>query len=182
MGSGAQANEEIQMSRTNFFNVGGAGFNFSRRGSRGFTLIEILIVVIILGILAAIVIPKFAGATTTSRKISVKGELRTIRGAIQLYRVEHADNLPDLVGTNWDALLLYSDIHGTTAAVPDLTVNPPVNCGPYLKEAPYNPLSDSRVIDTAAAAGVGWVYDATTGTIVATADATGTIFDEHAPD
>jgi general secretion pathway protein G len=170
------------MSRTNFFDVGGAGFNVSRRRSRGFTLIEILIVVIILGILAAIVIPKFAGATTTSRKISVKGELRQIRGAIQLYRVEHRDTLPDLVGTNWDIMLLYSDIYGNTAAAADLTVNPPINCGPYLKDAPYNPLSDSRVIDTAAGAGVGWVYDPANGTIVATADSTGTIFDEHAPD
>src|SRR5262249_49669271 len=152
----------------------------NRGAARAFTLIEILIVVIILGILAAIVIPKFAGATTTSRKISLKGELRQIRGAIQLYRVEHRDNTPDLVGTNWDAILLYSDAYGNTAATPDLTVNPPVNCGPYLKDPPYNPLADSRIIDTVAGAGVGWVYDASNGTIVATSDSAGTIFDEHA--
>jgi len=170
------------MSRTNFITVGGAWSTTSRRRSRGFTLIEILIVVIIIGILAAIVIPKFAGATTTSRKVSLKGELRQIRGAIQLYRVEHRDTSPDLVGTNWDIFLLYSDTYGNTAAAPDLTVNPPVNCGPYLKDAPYNPLADSRVIDTVAGAGVGWVYDPSTGAIVATSDSVGTLFDEHAPD
>jgi general secretion pathway protein G len=170
------------MQYTNFSTVGGAAAKQVRRVSAAFTLIEILIVVIILGILAAIVIPKFAGATTTSRKISLKGELRQIRGAIQLYRVEHRDTTPDLVGTNWDAVLLYTDTYGNTAAAPDLTVNPPVNCGPYLKDAPYNPLADSRIIDAAAGAGVGWVYDAATGTIQATSDSAGTIFDEHAPD
>jgi general secretion pathway protein G len=151
-------------------------------GRNGFTLIEILIVVIVLGILAAIVVPKFAGATTTSRKLSLKGELRMIRGAIQLYRVEHRDQLPDLVGTNWDAILQYSDIHGNLNATQDLTVTPPVNCGPYLKDAPYNPLAQSTVIDTAPAAGVGWVYDFATGQLLATADPDGNLFDETALD
>jgi prepilin-type N-terminal cleavage/methylation domain-containing protein len=167
------------MRRTNFTPSGG---NRGAQRPRAFTLIEILIVVIILGILAAITIPQFAGATTTSRKVSLRGELRTIRGAIQLYRVEHRDQLPDLVGTNWDAIVQYSDINGTIAAAPDLAVNPPIDRGPYLKEIPFNPLADSRVIDSAAGAGVGWVYDQSTGTIVATEDGIGTLFDEHAPD
>jgi len=171
------------MSRMHFSNVAGSWLPRSRRGrSDAFTLIEILIVVIILGILAAIVIPKFAGATTTSRKVSLRSELRTIRGAIQLYRVEHRDTVPDLVGTNWDAITTYSDINGNIAAAPDLTTIPPINCGPYLKEAPYNPLADSRTIDSAAAAGVGWVYDSSTGVLQATEDVVGTIFDETAPD
>jgi general secretion pathway protein G len=169
------------MSRRNTPSADRASLPRSDR-SRAFTLIEILIVVIILGILAAIVVPKFAGATTTSRKLSLKGELRMIRGAIQLYRVEHRDQLPDLVGTNWDAILQYSDIDGMTAAAPDLTVHPPVNCGPYLKDAPYNPLAESRVIDSVAGAGVGWVYDQSTGILLATQDSIGTIFDETAID
>lgn len=58
------------------------------RGSRtAFTLVEILIVVVILGILAAIVVPAFAGATEESRRAAFVAELRVWVDAAELYRV-----------------------------------------------------------------------------------------------
>ncbi len=61
-----------------------------RKGvSRGFTLIEILIVVVILGILAAIVIPQFSSASQEAAISSVRSQLQTLRSQVELYRVQN---------------------------------------------------------------------------------------------
>src|SRR5688500_19436301 len=69
------------------------------RGNRktGFTLVEILIVVIILGILATIVIPQFTNASTEARWSSTASLLQTSRSQIELFKLQHSDALPDLV-------------------------------------------------------------------------------------
>jgi len=53
--------------------------------SKGFTLIELMIVVAIIGILAAVAIPKFADLVTKSKEASIKGSLGAIRSAISIY-------------------------------------------------------------------------------------------------
>src|SRR5438046_10568871 len=58
---------------------------------KGFTLVEILIVVIILGILAAIVIPQFTSASQDARKNSLVSQLQTIKGQLELARLQHLD-------------------------------------------------------------------------------------------
>jgi len=69
-----------------------------RRNTRkGFTLVEILIVVIILGILAAIVIPQFTNASQNARESSLQSILQTLRSQIELYKLQHGDTLPNLV-------------------------------------------------------------------------------------
>ena len=62
--------------------------------SRGFTLVEILIVVVILGVLAAIVIPQFSQATSEAHLNTLLGNLQTFRSQIELYKVQHYDLLP----------------------------------------------------------------------------------------
>ena len=66
-------------------------------GVKGFTLVEILIVVVILGILAAIVIPRFSQASSEARLNTLLGNLQTVRSQIQLYKVQHEDLLPGQV-------------------------------------------------------------------------------------
>src|ERR1035438_4043914 len=75
-----------------------------RSSARGFTLVEILIVVIILGILAAIVIPQFTNASTDARNNSIASTLQTTRSQIELFKIQHSDTAPSL-GTNWAIML-----------------------------------------------------------------------------
>jgi general secretion pathway protein G len=144
------------------------------RNIGGFTLVEILIVVAILGIMAAMVIPQFASAQDDSRKANLKNQLQTVRAAVQLYRVQHRDTAPLLVTSNWAAFT------GKTDTLGNVTVNPN-DWGPYLKNEPVNPLVGSSTIAAAAAPGVAWVYDESDGTIFAIADDLGTPFDETLP-
>src|ERR1700753_1464663 len=74
---------------------------------RGFTLVEILIVVIILGILAAIVIPQFTNASNDARNNSVASTLQTARSQIELFKIQHGDT-PPATAVMWSIMLTKS--------------------------------------------------------------------------
>jgi len=152
-----------------------------KNATRGFTLVEILIVVIILGILAAIVIPQFTNASTDARRNSTSSLLQTLRSQLELYKLQHGDTKPNIVGNTaaaWDPLTKTSTYAGTTF-------------GPYMQQIPKNPLNgQSGVINgdgTAAPTGAttGFVYDyaagAGTGKIWATGTVTTAYFNEANP-
>jgi general secretion pathway protein G len=128
----------------------------------GFTLVEILIVVVILGILAAIVVPQFASATQSSQTSSMESSLRTIRAQLEFYYAQHNSQYPTLAQINneWNVLTLRTDIDGDTGTTDGVHV-----FGPYIKQMPSNPFENSRDVAAAPAAGVGWVYNATTGRV-----------------
>lgn len=69
----------------------------SRRtpATRAFTLVEILIVVVILGILAAIVVPQFTGATEETRRSAFVTELKVFTDAAEYYRAREGSHVPD---------------------------------------------------------------------------------------
>ncbi len=136
----------------------------SRRVRQGFTLIEILIVVVILGILAAIVIPQFTDAAGEASRSNLQSQLQTIRSQIELYNVQNPatpyDITTGMVGF-WDPLIQNN----------------------YLQTTPKNPLQNgSTSVAGAPAAGVGWVWnEATAGDTwtlnLYSVDATGAWFD-----
>ena len=66
----------------------------NRQNRNGFTLIEILIVVIILGILAAIVIPQFTNASKEAKSSSLVTMVQSLRSQIALFKLQHNDYLP----------------------------------------------------------------------------------------
>lgn len=140
--------------------------------NQGFTLVEILIVVVILGILAAIVIPQFTDASTQSKVSSSLTSLQTLRSQIQLYKIQHNDNPPSLA-TFVAQMETFSDVAGTTAAAKNTATG--IIYGPYVQDVPTNPWSDSATLAAADAADVGWVYNETTGDVylaIAELDAT----------
>jgi general secretion pathway protein G len=161
---------------------------YSTRKS-GFTLVEILIVVIILGILAAIVIPQFTNASQDARKNSLTSQLQTIRSQLELAKLQHRDNpSPKLVAggaTAWDELTVKTD--DTYLAAGEF--------GPYLNAAPANPLNGNTKVEKntdaaeptfggtgGADATVGWVYHEPTGKIFATTKSGTKIYNEATGD
>ncbi|MBX3323025.1 MAG: prepilin-type N-terminal cleavage/methylation domain-containing protein [Phycisphaeraceae bacterium] len=122
---------------------------------RAFTLVEILIVVVILGVLAAVVVPQFGSAVQDASIGTTTSELHKIRRALEVYMVQNANLLP-------------------TVAEGDGTWGPLVTGSGYLKGPPLNPYvggSNAGVIvfrnapDNAYQTTYGWVYDNATGRI-----------------
>jgi general secretion pathway protein G len=144
--------------------------NHSRKS--GFTLVEILIVVIILGILAAIIIPQFTNASTTARANSTVAQLQTLRSQIQLFKLQHNDALPSLVADQWAPLLSTTNVTGTVDS------SSAGIYGPYLQTTPANPLNNYSEVAAAAGPSIGWVYTLTTGQIQATNQTSTLIFNE----
>lgn len=57
---------------------------------RGFTLIEIMVVVVIMGILAALVVPRLMGRTDEARVLAARQDIATIMQALKLYRLDNS--------------------------------------------------------------------------------------------
>ena len=136
------------------------------RSRKGFTLVEILIVVIILGILAAIVVPQFSEASADAKLSNLTTNLQSIRAQLELYRLHHNGVYPPAAVN--DALTKKT----TSAGV--LDVNGAY--GPYMQQFPANPFVDlaADAVKTDGLAGSGWNYVPASGSFTAaTADHTG---------
>ena len=140
------------------------------RKNTGFTLVEILIVVIILGILAAIVIPQFTEASNDARVSAMVSDLQTVRSQIELYKVQHLERYPDRDKDNAaDASVDNFKNRLLTKTKDTGEFDVAGNYGPYLQKFPENPyvadgLKDGLVIAAAVVPGddsTGWYWNTT---------------------
>ncbi len=147
--------------------------------NQGFTLVEILIVVIILGILAAIVIPQFSSASNDARLSALANDLQTLRSQLEVYKIQHLDHYPNVQsadsGVTWAAstanfvarMTGKTDKYGQTSGT---------TFGPYMQNFStnaFNGLKTVRVDGAAAGAGTdGWRFDSATSRLAPDDNAT----------
>ena len=168
--------------------------NISRQA--GFTLVELLIVVVILAILAGILVPQFSSATDDAKMSSLDSSLSNIRSAVEFYYQQHG-HYPGAVlsaggacasgpggtpGTGsadsetafLNHLSLYTNINGVGCTKSDSAFK----YGPYMKKStmPNNPFTNSSTVlmSTVGALDMvsvvtngGWKYDTGTGQFIA---------------
>ncbi len=127
------------------------------RFAAGFTLVEILIVVVILGILAAIVVPQFTSAAAESRDSSVRMSLYRMRQQLEIYKEHHDGEYPTLAG-------FIAQMTGRTNVSGEPVESGTAGAfGPYVREIPVNPNTGGRVVSDAEVGGSDWYYDEDTG-------------------
>jgi len=129
----------------------------------GFTLVEVLIVVVIMAILAATVIPQFSDSTKEAKANTAKFNVHTIRQQIEMYKTHHDGKVPT-------ATLV--ELTSKTNAAGTVGTGPTHVYGPYIPEVPVNPFTGSATIRAAAtnpptaasgATDAGWLYHAASG-------------------
>jgi prepilin-type N-terminal cleavage/methylation domain-containing protein len=161
----------------------------------GFTLIEILIVIIVLGILAMIIIPQITVSTEDAKVSTLKSNLSMLRNAIEIYYHQHDNVYPGAKsitgGTPADAaaaataflqqLTQYTESDGTVSA----SKTDDAKYGPYLKSAtlPENPFNNLKTVlcDIATAditsktadSTTAWKFYTITGVLIANDGGTG---------
>jgi prepilin-type N-terminal cleavage/methylation domain-containing protein len=143
----------------------------SRR--QGFSLIELVIVVVIIGIIAAIAIPRMSRGTAAAGDSALAGNLSVLRNAIELYTTEHGGTLPTGTGAQIaDKLTKYTNDAGTTSD----TKSASYPYGPYLRKIPPVPvgtLKSNASVNSLIVPGTtiettptgGWLYDTATGNL-----------------
>lgn len=146
------------------------------RSTSGFSLVELVIVIVIIGVLAAIAIPRFSRASEGASLSAVKGDLAVLRNSLEMYSAEHANSYPALA-TFTAQMTTYSDSTGAnTAASYNATTHP---YGPYLRSVPVMKYGGANSAVLQAQTGTpsaqadatgGWLYEVATGSIWANDD------------
>ena len=122
---------------------------------RAFTLTELIIIVAILGIIAALAMPKFQSSTREAKEAAAKDNLRILRQAVKLYAAQHNDVPPGYLNND------LTTEPKSAYALAQLTMKTNIrgqyenqnadDCiyGPYLPEIPVNPLTGTSEMWTA---------------------------------
>jgi general secretion pathway protein G len=126
---------------------------------KGFTLVELLVVIVVLAVLAAIVLPKFMNSSKRSKESALKSDLKLVRNAVSLFQADtgaYPKALTDLTATAAPA-------KGLDSAGADATITATDWHGPYLQDLPKDPIDGTDLVYTITSPGVGKVASDTTG-------------------
>jgi len=130
--------------------------NIAKKGTAGFTLVELVVVIIVLGILAAVAVPKFVDFTADAKDSALKGSLGGVRSAISSFYAYSAT--PSGGGEVAYPTLAELTTPGTVMAqgIPD---------NPYSTSATKNAVVAGTTKGTPVTSGTtgGWCYKASTG-------------------
>jgi len=127
------------------------------RKAAGFTLVELLVVIVVLAVLAAIVLPKFMDSGQRSKEAALKSDLKLLRNAVTLYKTDtglYPTSLADLAAATAPA----QGNNGTA----DVALTAANWHGPYLQAVATDPVS-----------GNAFTYTKTAGTVVSSAAGNG---------
>lgn len=147
---------------------------------RGFSLVELVIVMVILGVLAAIAIPRISFGSRNAEDATLRSSLQAMRNGIDWYYSEHGNTFP--VAGSQDGVLfvnqmtLYSRADGMTSAHSDTTFP----YGPYIRgkfsklpvgrnagKDKVHVVNNVNPLTAVPAEDAGWVYNSITGQIIA---------------
>jgi general secretion pathway protein G len=141
---------------------------FDHRRPKGFTLVEILIVVVIMAILAGTVISLLENTADDAKSSSLKHSMSVVQSQLELYRMDHLSQYPTIQNNALPQLINATNAKGDIG-----TAGSAYPYGPYLIEAPRNPYDGNTRVTAVSKPGAvptgvvdssgGWQYDATTG-------------------
>ena len=130
-----------------------------RLNRQGFTLVELLIVIIVIAVLAAIAIPKFVNSSARSKEASLHADLKLVRNAIQLF--QNDTGCYPAVITDLAATAAPASGKDSTGAVYTITA---ANWkGPYMTSVPNDPVGGAALTYSVLSPTVGQVNASATG-------------------
>jgi general secretion pathway protein G len=144
------------------------------RNRHGFTLIEVLIVVVIISILAATILPEFSSSSNDAKASAVKYNLHAFRQQIEFYKLQHNAAVPALVASSLPGLIYASDVTGANNG--QTKTDSTHAFGPYIQGGalPLNPYDGKTTVSqtavfppTVTTAAGGWLYEPISGQIAA---------------
>lgn len=126
---------------------------------RAFTLVELLIVIVVLAVLAAIVIPKFGDSGIRGREASLRSNLKIVRNAVDLFKTDTGvfpAALADLAATS-------APPNGKDSAGGSKAITANDFKGPYVAEVPKDTISGNDMTYSVASGTVGKVASSASG-------------------
>lgn len=123
-----------------------------KRQRRGFTLVELAIVIAILGILAVVAIPKYQGMVDEARSAAAKAQLGTVRSAIAISYAKNKGNFPGTAGGVPASGNLFDGTLFADGIIPSIDIG--------------TTNLNTVVVGTTATTAGGWMYNAPTGKVI----------------